>query len=183
MRKLLTVVMIYLCPVSLSAQHFILIDSASSVHFDIKNFGILVSGTFKGLHGKISFDPNDPRRSQIQAAVVSASIDTGISLRDKHLKKEEYFDAWKHPLLEFSSRRVYQNDNGTWMVNGVLSIKGVSREISFPFRFSNSFNGYRFTAKFKINRTDFGIGEKNFGLSNDVMVRLNVSARPEMLAP
>jgi polyisoprenoid-binding protein YceI len=38
--------------------------------------------------------------------VNSASIDTGIELRNKHLKKEEYFDVKTYPQIKFASTKI-----------------------------------------------------------------------------
>ena len=73
----------------LQSQLFIPSDSGSSIKFKIKNLGISVTGSFTGLKGKIQFDPANLGKSSIEATVEASSVNTGIDLRDDHLRKEE----------------------------------------------------------------------------------------------
>ena len=43
----------------LHAQQYLPVDTKSSVKFEIKNFGLNVNGSFKGLQGKIFFNPGN----------------------------------------------------------------------------------------------------------------------------
>jgi polyisoprenoid-binding protein YceI len=71
--------------------------TTGSVVFHIKNAGITVDGSFKGLAASIKFDENDLANSSIYASVKTATINTGIDKRDEHLRKDEYFDVANHP--------------------------------------------------------------------------------------
>ena len=71
--------------------------TTGSVQFHIKNAGITVDGTLKGLSASVKFDENDLVNSSIYASVKTATINTGIDKRDEHLKKDEYFDVANHP--------------------------------------------------------------------------------------
>ena len=54
--KIFIVLLLFFCVLSANAQLFIPVDDGSNVKFKIKNFGVMVEGTFKGLNGKIQFD-------------------------------------------------------------------------------------------------------------------------------
>ena len=150
------------------------IDATSSVHFQIRNFGFLIEGSLGEMKGKILFNQDEIEQSRFYATVCSATIDTGIALRDKHLRKTEYLDAESYPLIEFSSTRVYRGQNGILMIRGILSIKGASKEITFPFTVTTNSNAFVFDGSFRINRRDFGVGSASLGLSDEVAVSLNV---------
>ena len=96
------------CCLSISgwSQNFQPTDEGSSVTFKIKNLGLSVEGSFTGLKGTIQFDPNDLQSSKFNVSIKAASINTGINLRDKHLKKEEYFNAANFSEIRFVSTRV-----------------------------------------------------------------------------
>jgi polyisoprenoid-binding protein YceI len=47
-------------PALLAVAQYKIVDSKSSIGFKVKNLGINVSGTFGGMEGTISFDPNHP---------------------------------------------------------------------------------------------------------------------------
>ena len=112
-------------------------DKTKPVLFKIRNFGVTVDGTFNGLKGEIKFDPQDIEQAYFNVTVDVNSIETGIELRDKHLKKEEYFDTKSYQVIRFISSKVSQGDKpNTWLVTGKLLVKNTEKEISFPFNTS-----------------------------------------------
>ena len=88
------------------AQILVPNDESSSVKFKIKNFGATVDGSFKGLQGKIYFDPNAITAPLFDVSVEASSVDTGIGIRDNHLRKKEYFDVKNYPRIRFVSTKV-----------------------------------------------------------------------------
>jgi polyisoprenoid-binding protein YceI len=147
-------------------------DGDNSVTFTIKNFGINTKGEFRGLKGNIKWDAENPANSSFDVSVDVHTINTGIELRDKDLMKESYFDAEKYPTIKFVSTKV-SADN----VTGNLTIKNVTKNISFPFSVSPSGKGYLFKGDFSINRRDFNVGGGGV-LGENVDVKLNVLASP-----
>src|SRR5665647_1760107 len=159
----------------LFAQNYTPADNGSYVKFSIKNFGLNVSGGFKGLKGKASFNPANLPASSINAAVDAATVNTGNGSRDSHLKKEEYFDVAKYPLISFVSTKITNSTKaGTLFIEGKITIKGVTKTISFPFTATPNSNGYLFEGEFKLNRRDFGVGGKSLVMSDNLTVSLSV---------
>ena len=66
---------------------------------------------------------------------------------------------------------------GFYYFTGNLTIKGVTKSISFPFQVKEEKDGLLFTGSFEMNRLDFGIGEQSIVLSNQVAVTLSVFAK------
>ena len=97
-------------------------------------------------------------------------------MRDNHLKKEEYFNAEKYPNISFVSTGIKPDNNG-YTISGSLTIKGISKNISFPFTAVAQNGGMLFTGNFSINRKDFNVGEGSAVLSNNVDVSLKVFAQ------
>lgn len=151
------------------------VDAQSSVKFSIKNFGISTGGSFTGLKGTIHFDPAKPLESKFDVSVDAKTIDTDLSARDKHLRKEEYFDVDKFPEIHFVSSTIKQTTDG-WVVTGRLTIKGITKEISFPFTTAIKNGAYLFSGEFKINRRDFKVGGSSTFLSDNLKVSLSVFA-------
>ena len=85
------------------SQNFQPTDDGSSITFKIKNFGLTVDGYFSGLRGNIQFNPKDLPASKFEVSVSASSINTGIALRDKHLKKEAYFNVETFSEIRFVS--------------------------------------------------------------------------------
>lgn len=161
--------------ISLSAQLYKPVEEKSTVKFKIKNFGFnTVTGSFKGIQGTIRFLPENLAASAMDVTVDAKTVNTGINLRDNHLRKEEYFDVKKHPLIRFVSVRITPSSKtGTLFMFGKLTIKNVTRDISFPFTATEQDGGYLFNGEFKINRIDFGVGESS-SVSDNLTVVLNV---------
>jgi polyisoprenoid-binding protein YceI len=161
------------------AQKYTATDEGSKVHFVIKNFGIKTGGDFTGLKGTITFDPKALATSQFNVSVNSNTVDTDNGTRDKHLRKSEYFDVEKYPLISFLSTKITESTvAGRFFVTGVLSIKGVSKVIQFGFSATPSAGGYLFKGEFEINRRDdYGVGGSSVSLADKLKVSLDIAAK------
>ena len=152
-------------------------DSGSSVRFRIKNFGFNVTGTFTGLQGNIQFDPKDLASSRFDVSIDAKTINTGVDMRDNHLRKSEYFDVENYPQIRFVSVKISPSTKrGTLFIFGKLTIKKVTKDISFPFTATPKANGYLFNGEFKINRRDFKVGGGST-ISDNLTVTLSVVAK------
>ncbi len=147
-------------------------DEDGAVTFTIKNLGINVSGELKGLKGSIHWDETNVAKSSMNVSVDVSSINTGIDMRDRDLQKEGYFNTEKFPQINFKSTSI-----NTSSVSGTLTIKGVSKSISFPYMVKKVNGGYIFEGDFSINRKDFSVGGSFTTLSNRVDVKLRVNAK------
>ena len=150
-------------------------DAGSKVEFTIKNFGIKTNGSLSGLNGVIKFDPENLETSFFKVTVDSKSINTNNNLRDNHLKKSEYFDVEKFKTIEFKSTKLTKTSlPGRYNTTGVLTIKGVSKQISFDFVVNEKQGLEVFEGEFEINRRDFGIGGSSMTLADNLQVHLSV---------
>jgi polyisoprenoid-binding protein YceI len=154
------------------------IDNTKSVTFKIKNLGINVDGNLTGLKGKIVFDEKKLTTSYFDVTVSSATINTGIDARDKHLKKTDYFDVVKYPTLSIKSSQITAKGNGVFTMTGTITIKATSKPFSIDFKPTLlKDNSVNFTSEFSIKRRTFDIGGKSFTLSDNLIVKLNVIAK------
>jgi polyisoprenoid-binding protein YceI len=148
-----------------------------AVTFSIHNFGLATKGSFDGLKGDIVWNASNLSSSSFAVSVDAGTVNTGVDSRDAHLKKEEYFDVAKYAVISFTSTSISGN-NGTFTVQGNLAIKGVTKNISFPFTVKQEGSSYVFDGSFSINRRDFHVGGGSMVLSDDVKVTLHVTAAP-----
>lgn len=168
--------------INVFSQNYSPVDSLSKVHFVIKNFGINTGGDFSNLSGTIHFLPENLSESHFNVSVSASTIDTDNSMRDNNLKSDEYFDAAKYPKITLVSTKIEKTNKtgeGYFYFTGNLTIEGITKAISFPFQAKAQNNGYLFTGNFQIDRTEFGVGEKNIVLSNLVAVTLSVFAKKD----
>jgi polyisoprenoid-binding protein YceI len=163
-----------LVAVALASMSFLLKPdyTKSAVSFKIKNAGIGVDGIFKTFEANIDYNESVKAPSSIKATVKVESVDTGIEGRDKHLRKDDFFDVEKYPVMTFQSTQILKNSNGSFIAEGKLTIKDVTKDIKIPFTYTNGV----FEGTITLNRLDYGVGGSSITMSNDVQVFLKVAA-------
>ena len=175
MKKIIVSIVLFLFVSTAFAQNYLVLDESSMVKFTIKNFGLTVNGSFKGLKGRVAFNPNDPSTALISTSIDATTINTGNGTRDAHLKNQEYFDVIKYPRISFISTKILSSKGGgMYLMEGNLTIKDVTKKISFPFKAVSYGDGYLLEGAFKIDRRDFGVGGNSMVLSDKLTVSLVV---------
>ncbi len=150
----------------------------SKIGFVIKNAGFNVNGTFSGFEANIEVDKQG-NPSLIEASVQTNTVNTNNNARDRHLKKDDYFDAEKYPKIEMKAKKFnYIGKNpktGEYDYKGTfdLTIKGITKTFEIPFTFS----GTVFKSEFVINRRDFGVGSGSLILANNVKMILMINVK------
>jgi len=155
------------------SQEYAPLDREGSVIFSIRNFGLSVEGELRGLDGQIVFDPVHPEKSNFFISLNASTINTGIELRNNHLKKEEYLDVENHPTIQFSSTELKRGQSNSWLLYGKLTIKDHNVAILIPFEIEEKETPL-FRGKFKINRRDFDVGGRSIGMADSLTVYLRV---------
>jgi polyisoprenoid-binding protein YceI len=142
------------------------IDPAHSVaEFRVKHMMISnVKGQFAKVSGKLVLDESDLANSQIEALIDASSIATRDPQRDAHLKSADFLDVENFPTLSFKSARSRIVRNGELAVEGDLTIRGVTRKVTFdvegptpPIKDPWGNTRVAVSATTKINRKDFGL--------------------------
>jgi polyisoprenoid-binding protein YceI len=141
---------------------WILDPSHSELTFKVKHMMIAnVKGEFNNF--SVEVDGNDIFKSNVQVTVDAASINTNNTDRDNHLKSADFFDAENHKELSFKSISFKKTDDDEYELKGLLSIKGISKEVTLEVEFGginkdpwgNEKAGLSIEGK--INRKDFGL--------------------------
>ena len=160
----------------------------SSIGFRVRHLGLVdVPGYFRDFAGTINYDGKDVTKSTVEFSAKTTSVDTGVAPRDKHLRTADFFDVEKYPEMTFKSTRVEKKGKNL-MLTGDLTMRGVTKQISFPFQITGFLpddkGGMKIgaTAETVINRRDFGV---NYGtnlpngiamLSDNITVILQIEA-------
>jgi polyisoprenoid-binding protein YceI len=148
---------------------------SSTISFKIKNAGFTVNGSFKGLDGTIEFDPAKNTGNKIEVSIDAKTIETGINLRDEHLRKEDYFSADKFPKISMRANAFTKTADGKFSALFTLSLKGTSTTLPLLFSFSGQDGKAIFTGTFKINRLDYHIGSSSIIMSDDVTISIELN--------
>ena len=105
----------------------------------------------------MEFKNADPTTAEIDVKIDLASVKTDSPKLDEHLKSPDFFDVAKFPEAKFVSSQVAKNADGTYVVSGELTLRGVTKEISIPAKIELADASVSMTAAFEINRKDFQI--------------------------
>lgn len=150
---------------SIAATDTYRIDSGHSfANFSIRHVVSKTSGTFPDIKGTMRIDPDRLENSSVEATINLLSVDTRHEKRDAHIKKEEYLDVAKMAEMQFVSSKISSTGNNMGVITGVLTLHGISKEISFPFKVlgfgADPWGGWRtgIEAKTSIKASDFGYG-------------------------
>ncbi len=140
------------------------IDPAHThIGFAVSHLGISeTKGFFREFHGTVEYDPESPADFSISGAIKTASIDTAIEMRDKHLRGPDFFDVEKYPEITFLSESV-EYDGARLLVTGPFTMRGVTRTITIPITvrgpITDAFGKIRIglAAQLVLNRQDYGM--------------------------
>lgn len=120
-----------------------------------------VRGRFADVEGTIVVG-DDPNDTSIEVTIATASVDSGNSQRDDHLRSPDLFDVERFPTATFLGKA--KNWRGsTGQLAGALTIKGTTKPVTFEVEYhgfvTDPWGGSRivFSASAPINREDFGV--------------------------
>jgi polyisoprenoid-binding protein YceI len=142
------------------------IDSThSSAHFSVRHLMISnVKGEFTKVSGKVTFDPDNPKDSTVEATIDVSTLHTRDEQRDGHLKSPEFFDVAQFPEIKFVSTSIEPDGKYEYLVKGNMTIHGVTKEVALQVEgptpevkdpWGNLKTGA--TASTVIDRRDFGL--------------------------
>ncbi len=103
--------------------------------FEVKHIYSVVRGSFDQFSGDVSFDPAAPEKSSFAFDIVVKSVNTHIGKRDTHLQSNDFFAARDYPAISFRSSSVKKGEGDTFLVEGDLAIKDVTRRIPLVFTY------------------------------------------------
>lgn len=151
----------------------------AAITFKIKHsLGATAEGSFKGFAGSINFDPMNLASASIKATIDVKSINTGINLRDNTMRGEDYFDAEKYPRISMVSTKIEKTTKENEYIGYFnLTIKNVTKNIKFPFIFTQTNNQGIFKGSFAINRTEYKVGDKSALLGDTAIIFITVNTQ------
>jgi len=115
-------------------------------------------GHFEKWEIDTQLNPANLEDSSVQLQIESASLNTRIEQRDKHLRSGDFLDVANHPQIKFASTRVKKVDDKTLTITGDLTLRGVTKQVDVPVKVVFLRDGdARFKGELQINRKDYGI--------------------------
>jgi polyisoprenoid-binding protein YceI len=146
---------------------------------------LTVGGSFEAKTKDLSGDlavASDSQTVKGALTVDLQTLETGIGLRDRHLK-DNYLEVGKG--REFAEARLQDirvdRLEGKTAFRGLLTLHGQQREVTGTAEIKPDRGGYRMEASFPVKVADFQIPEPTYlgvGVADEVIVRVNLNAVP-----
>ena len=134
----------------------------SELGFKVKHLMITnIKGEFRNFSAEI--DGEDFSKAAISAMIDTSSIFTNEDNRDAHLKNADFFDIDNHKEMTFKGNSLNKIDDENFELTGMLSIKGISKEITLGVEYGGTSTDpwgnekMGFSINGKINRSDYGL--------------------------
>ena len=141
----------------LTAGTWTLDPAHTSASFTVRHAGISKArGQFGDVEGTLTV--GEGQDLSFKAVMKTATIGTGNTDRDNHLRSGDFFDAEKFPEITFVSTKVEGDE-----LHGELTIRDTTRPVVLEFTYEGAatdpFGVYRagFTGETKISRKEFGL--------------------------
>jgi polyisoprenoid-binding protein YceI len=133
----------------------------STIRLGVRHLGIgTIHGRFSGFRGSLRVGDR-MEESLLQVTIDAASIDTGHTVRDDHLRSPDFLDVEMYPYLTFLSDRFTHRGGADWYVDGVLTLHGVSRTVRLDTTYRGLVTGMQgepraaCTARTELRREDY----------------------------
>lgn len=157
-----------------------------SIAFAISVLGLFsVTGRFLRFSGDLALDPGRPEATAIDVAVPTAEIDLPLPEQRDLIRSPAYFDSANHPIARFVSRAVAVVASDRFLIDGVLTLRGVSNPVRLEARLTErrrdaerGIDVADVIASATVSRSAFGMGADRPLLSD--RVRLDIRVRIEV---
>ena len=139
-------------------------------------------GGFNTFKGTVDVVDGAPEKSKVTVDIEADSLTTDTEKLTGHLKSPDFFDTKANPKATFVSTEIKKGgDKGaSHTVTGNLTIKGITKSVTFPATINVAGDNASVDAEFAINRRDFSLnyaGMPNDLIRNDVLIKLSIKAK------
>ena len=167
MKQIFSLVLIAFLSTTTFAQTTWKADPAhTQVSFGITHLGISeVEGKFNEFDGSITASQDDFSDARYNIVIQVPSINTGIEMRDDHLRNPDFFDAEKYPEMTFTSNSSKKVGDGKYEVTGDLTFHGITKPVTLDVWHRGTIENPQsgdiisgFAIKGNVKRSDYNLG-------------------------
>lgn len=139
-------------------------------------------GGFKKFTGVVALSPEGKDLTNIEVDIETASVFSDNDTLTGHLKTKDFLNVEKYPKANFVSTEIKAGgkDGNTHTITGNLTLLEVKKSVTFGAVVKIADGKLSATAKFQINRQDWGIkypGKADDLINDLVELRLNIEAK------
>jgi polyisoprenoid-binding protein YceI len=142
-----------------------LVPERSSFTFKIRNFwGLLaVKGEFTEVSGDAQVTGKGAVFGRID--IKAASLRTGISKRDEHLRSADFFDVERFPDISVVVTAVEPTSGNGADLRATFTVKGITEPLPLPVQITGLGDGsVRVSAKIQVDRSTFNLNWNRVGM-------------------
>ena len=164
MKKIVIIATFILMFVSsaLYGQEYEALSEKSVILWEGKAIGKVHNGTIKlkeGIMKQTNSRPESGRFSIDMTSIINSDLgnENMKGRLEKHLKSADFFDVENFPVAVFEIENSEMKDGGSFIVKGVLMIKGIAHPIEFSSNFSTNESNLVFTGHIDVDRTLYDV--------------------------
>jgi len=144
--------------VAVNGQTMVMNDETTDITFTTGHLFGKLEGTFKGAKGSVSLDSNNLAGSSLQFSFASSTLLQNDYLVGPNLLRASCFNAGQFPAIELTSTSVTKLPAAKqYQFKGTLTVKGISKEIAFPFTATPNVGGYDLNFTFPIRKKHYNL--------------------------
>lgn len=149
----------------------------SQLNFSMKQMGVPVSGSFKKFAANVSFDPAQAEKGKADISIDINSISLPTAEANAEAKKKDWFNSSQFPQARFVSSSIKPLGGNRYQLNGKLTLKGISRDLSMPFTATTQGKTVNIDGSLPISRLAFKIGEGSWSDTGTVADNIDLRFR------
>lgn len=124
-----------------------------------------ITGNFGDFSVELDYTKEDFTDAKFTLSADVASINTGVKMRDDHLRSTDFFDVENFPKMNFTTTSIDKVFANKYKLHGNLTMHGVTRPITLDLTYNGHIEDsntgaktFGFTVKGNLKRTDYGVG-------------------------
>lgn len=159
-------------------KNYVFDPNSSTIHWAAKKVTGAHDGTVKLKSGELTLEGDNLKAASFIVDMTSIAVD---DLKDAgynaklvgHLKSEDFFSTEKHTTASFKLKKATpgksaSNTGKSYNVTGDLTIKGITKEITFDATIVKSGNMASAIATVKVNRVNYDIKYGSKSIFSDI---------------
>jgi polyisoprenoid-binding protein YceI len=170
-------------PALAEPQTYVVDNNHTFARFSYNHLGYSTQlSRFNKTTGKVVFDKVE-KTAAVDIVIDTRSVDTGSAVFDEHIQGEDFLDTTKYPTATFKSTRVVFADGKPVAVEGMLTLKGVTRPVTLsvtsfeaklhPMLKKDAIGANAYTV---VKRSDFNAGKHAPFVGDEVRIDLAIEA-------